>query len=188
VIGVAEIEAFRRVIETVGDDLRNERGWAPRRVPLGAMIETVPALFMLEDIAAHVDFLSLGTNDLLRHFFGRERGRVTETAFEPSLLRAIDTARRLAAKHDREIGICGEIAGEPAFTAVLVGLGLRRLSMSPERLPEVRYNVSRIRAGDAATLARRVLALQGAREIERHVREHTDPWHDLVRTREEGKG
>lgn len=188
VVGVTEIEAFRSLMDTIADDLRRERGRAPRRVPLGAMIETVPGLFMLEDIAKHVDFLSLGTNDLLRHFFGRERGRVKETVYEPSLLRAINAARRLAAEADREIGICGEIAGEPAFTALLVGLGLRRLSMSPERLPEVRYNVSRIRTSDAVALARRALELKSAGEIERCLREHVDPWHQLVRTREEGEG
>jgi phosphoenolpyruvate-protein kinase (PTS system EI component) len=60
VIGVTEIEAFRSVMETVADDLRRERGRAPRRVPLGAMIETLPALFMFKDIAERVDFLSLG--------------------------------------------------------------------------------------------------------------------------------
>jgi phosphoenolpyruvate-protein kinase (PTS system EI component) len=113
---------------------------------------------------------------------------VKETVYEPSLLRAIDTARRLAEERDREMGICGEIAGEPAFTSLLVGLGLRRLSMSPERLPEVRYNVSRIRARDALTLARRALELKSGGEIERCLREQVDPWHQLVRTREEGEG
>jgi phosphotransferase system enzyme I (PtsI) len=154
-------------------------------MPVGAMIETLPALFMLNDIAQVADFISLGTNDLLRHLFGRERGRVKETMCEPSLWRAIDTAVRTAREKAREIGICGEIAGEPAFTSLLVGLGLRRLSMSPERLPEVRYNVSRIRASDATTLARQALELKSADEIEHFLGDHVDPWHQLVRTREE---
>jgi phosphotransferase system enzyme I (PtsI) len=172
-------------METVADELRSERGRVSRRIAVGAMIETLPALFMLRDIAERAEFLSLGTNDLLRHLFGRERGRVKETVYEPSLLRAIDTAVRLAGEKDRELGICGEVAGEPAFTALLVGLGLRRLSMSPERLPEVRYNVSCMRADEAAALACRALALKTAGEVERCLREHLDPWHQLVCAREE---
>jgi phosphoenolpyruvate-protein kinase (PTS system EI component) len=148
------------------------------------MIETLPALFMLKDVAGMMDFLSLGTNDLLRHLFGRERGRVQETMYEPSLLRAIDAAVRLAKERGWEMSICGEVAGEPVFTALLVGLGLRRLSMSPERLPEVRYNVSHICASDAATLASRALSITRADEVEHYLREHLDPWHRLVQARE----
>jgi phosphotransferase system enzyme I (PtsI) len=185
VTGITEIETFQRFMETVADELRSERGRVSRRIAVGAMIETLPALFMLRDIAERAEFLSLGTNDLLRHLFGRERGRVKETVYEPSLLRAIDTAVRLAGEKDRELGICGEVAGEPAFTALLVGLGLRRLSMSPERLPEVRYNVSCMRADEAAALACRALALKTAGEVERCLREHLDPWHQLVCAREE---
>lgn len=185
VTGVAEIEAFRRLMERVADELRSERGRAPRLVPVGAMIETLPALFMLSDIMEISEFLSLGTNDLLRQLFGRERRQVKETMYEPSLLRAIDTAVRASEEKGCEMSICGEVAGEPVFTALLVGLGLRRLSMSPERLPEVRYNVSRIRTSDAAALARRTLALKSADQVERCLREHVDPWHQLVRKREE---
>jgi phosphoenolpyruvate-protein phosphotransferase len=185
VTGITEIEAFQRFMETVADELRSERGRVSRRIPVGAMIETLPALFMLRDIAESADFLSLGTNDLLRHLFGRERGRVKETVYEPSLVRAIDAAVRLAGEKDRELGICGEVAGEPILTALLVGLGLRRLSMSPERLPEVRYNASCIRADDAAGLAHRILALKTAGEIEHYLREHLDPWHQLVCARED---
>jgi len=148
------------------------------------MIETPSALYMLKDIAEIADFLSLGTNDLLRHLFGRERGRVKETACEPSLLRAISAAVRLANEQHREMGICGEVAGDPAFTSLLVGLGLRRFSMSPERLPEVRYNVSRIHASGAAALARRVLDLKSGDEVARCLDEHGNPWHQMVRARE----
>jgi phosphoenolpyruvate-protein phosphotransferase len=187
VTGVAEIEAFRGFMEGVEDEIQDERGGVPRQVPVGAMIETLPALLMFKDIAESTDFLSLGTNDLLRHLFGRERGRVRETMYEPSLLRAIDAGVRIAEESGREMSICGEIAGEPVFTALLVGLGLRRLSMSPERLPEVRYNVSCMRADDAAGLARRTLALKTAGEVERCLREQVDPWHQLLRTRERGE-
>ena len=185
VTGVSEIEDFRRFMESVANELRSQRGRLSRRLPVGAMIETLPALFMLKDIAESTDFLSLGTNDLLRHLFGRERGRVQETMYEPSLLRAIDAGVRLANESGREMSICGEIAGEPVLTTLLVGLGLRRLSMSPERLPEVRYNVSRVRADETFELARRALELKSAREVERCLREQVDPWHQLLRQREQ---
>ena len=85
------------------------------------MIETPVALLMADAIAARADFLSLGTNDLLCHLFGRERRRGKETAYEPSFLRALELTVRAAEAANKPLSICGEIAGTPAFTALLIG-------------------------------------------------------------------
>lgn len=180
VTGVTEINAFRALLRRTAAELGSETG----HVPVGAMIETPAALLMLDAIADGADFLSLGTNDLLCNLFGRERHRAKETACEPSFLRAIDLTIRAASAADKPLSICGEIAGAPAFTPLLVGLGIRQLSMSPERLPEVRYNVPRISAGDATALARRVLAMRSASEVERLLSQSVDPWHELLRGRD----
>ena len=185
ITGVDEIEAFHRLLQAVADELRSERGRSLSPLPVGAMIETPSAVFMLEDIANSVDFLSVGTNDLLRHFFGRERGRVKETGCEPSLLRAVDMIVRAAAKTDREIAVCGEVAGDPAYTSILLGMGVRRFSMSPPRLPEVRYNISLVRESDAKLMASRALLLRSSLEIEKLALGNVDPWHRLLLLREE---
>ena len=124
--------------------------------------------------------MSLGTNDLLCHLFGRERHRGQELAHEPSLLRAIDRTVHAARSANKPLSVCGEMAGDPAFTALLIGLGIRQLSMSPERLPEVRYNVLRISAAEATALARRVLRMYSASEVEQLVCASRDPWHRLL--------
>jgi phosphotransferase system enzyme I (PtsI) len=181
VTGVSEIHTFRALLDEVADELRRAAASPPTEVPVGAMIETPAALLMLDAIVEHTDFLSLGTNDLLCHLFGRERHRGKETATEPSFLRALDLTVRGALASNVPLTLCGEIAGVPAFTALLIGLGIRQLSMSPERLPEVRYNVSHIAAAEADALARRVLAAQSAGEVEQLLAAHVDPWHQLLR-------
>ena len=180
VVGLPEIDAFRALLEDVAAELQRETGSASPSVPVGAMIETPAALLMADAIAARADFLSLGTNDLLCHLFGRERRRGKETAYEPSFLRALELTVRAAEAAHKPLSICGEIAGTPAFTALLIGLGIRELSMSPERLPEVRYSISKISADAARALARRALGLHVAGEVQRLLSEHVDPWHALL--------
>jgi hypothetical protein len=111
----------------------------------------------------------------------RERGRGEETAYEASFLRALDLTVRAAAAKGTPLGLCGEVAGAPAFTALLIGLGIRELSMSPERLAEVRYNVLGISAAEARTVAQRALAASSASDVKRLLSEHSDPWHELLR-------
>ena len=181
VTGLSEINAFRAFLQQVAGEIRNESSTqVPQSIPVGAMIETPAALLMADAVAQSADFLSLGTNDLLCHLFGRERHRGQESAYEPSLLRALDLTARAAHSANKPLSVCGEMAGEPAFTALLIGLGIRQLSMSPERLPEVRYNVSKISAAEAVSLSRQVLTLHSAREVRQLLSEHLDPWHDLL--------
>lgn len=179
VSGVAEIEAFRAIVADVAREIGRDND-SPS-IPVGAMIETAAALLMLDAIAERADFLSLGTNDLLFRLFGRERQRGKESAFEPSFLRALDLTVRTAAEKHKPVGICGELASTPLFTPLLIGLGIRQMSMSPERLPEIRYNVTRISAEECAALARRVLAMTDVAEVERALSENLDPWHRLLR-------
>ncbi len=180
VTGVAEIAAFREFLRQIAEVVQRETGRVTPDIPIGMMIETPPAVLMADAIAEHAGFLSLGTNDLLCHLFGRERGHGKETAYEPSFLRALDITVRAAAAKCTPLGVCGEVACVPAFTELIIGLGIHELSMSPERLPEVRYNVSRISASDAQALAGRVLAAESAGDVERLLSEHGDPWHELL--------
>jgi phosphotransferase system enzyme I (PtsI) len=181
VTGLSEIDAFRKFLRQVTDEIRKESSTPlPQSLPVGAMIETPAALLMVDAIAQSADFLSLGTNDLLCHLFGRERHRGQECAHEPSLLRAIDLTVHAARSANKPLSVCGEMAGDPVFTALLIGLGVRQLSMSPERLPEIHYNVSRISTAEAMALSRRVLAMNSGSKVSRFLSEHIDPWHQLL--------
>lgn len=180
VLGPGEIQTFREFLREIAGEVRRERSAAPESIPVGAMIETPAALLMVDAIAQGADFLSIGTNDLLCHLFGRERQGGHESAYEPSLLRALELTVRAADSAKTPLSVCGEMAGDPTCTALLIGLGIRQLSMSPERLPEVRYNVSMISAAEATALARRSLCLHSATEVKRLLCESRDPWHELL--------
>jgi phosphotransferase system enzyme I (PtsI) len=180
VLGPREVQNFRGFLRQVANEHPSGRSPTPEPIPIGAMIETPAALLMVDAIAQTADFFSVGTNDLLCHLFGRERRTGRESAFEPSLLRALELTVRAASAANKPLTVCGEMAGDPTFTALLIGLGVRQLSMSPERLPEVRYNVSNISVDHAAALAKEALTLQSAAEVEKFLVEQGDPWHQLL--------
>jgi phosphoenolpyruvate-protein phosphotransferase len=183
VTGVAEIREVRRLLDELRAELAAEGVAVERPVPVGAMIETPPAVLLARDIAAAADFMSVGSNDLLHYLFAADRqfqSGAVASEFEPSLLRAIDVTVRAGGEAGKEVGLCGEMAGTPAMTSLLIGLGLRAFSMSPQRLAEVRYNVREIDAGKARQLAEEVLRLSTAEEVRRAVLAHADPWQRML--------
>jgi phosphoenolpyruvate-protein phosphotransferase len=182
VTGVEEVRVVRALVDEASRALELEGVRVDPALPIGAMIETPPAVLMAEEIAREADFVSIGTNDLLHTMFCLERGSDTairRTAHEPSLLRAI--ARVVAAASDagKEVSLCGEIAGDPAFTALLVGLGLRCLSMSSQRIAEVRYTIRQIEVSRAAVLAQEILSLDSAEAVRQRLADESDPWRRL---------
>lgn len=190
VTGVEEIEAVRAMLAELRRDLARAGQDVPE-VPLGAMVETMPAVLMAPEIARAADFLSVGSNDLLRFLFaeGREtaRGEQRETPYEPSLLRAMDRVVEAARAEGKEVSLCGELAGLPAFTPLLIGLGFRELSMSSQRLLEVRFNVQGVDASREAEVAEEILRLPTAAAVRDALGRDPDPWQRLVDA-EQAKG
>jgi len=140
VTSVDEIERTRALIGRVYDELGEA---APAgRVPLGIMVETPAAVELLDRIAPHVDFVSLGTNDLTQYVLAVDRGNAKLAAvFEPlhpALLAQYRRIVRACRTHDLPVGVCGELAGDPVGLAVLIGLGFRRFSISLSTLTEQR--------------------------------------------------
>ncbi len=137
--------------------------------PIGAMIETPSALFSLDDIARQCDFLSLGTNDLTQFLLVADRDAVEliddYSMLHPSVLRAIHSVVAAAARTGTPLSVCGEAAGDPVLAPVLVGLGVRQLSMSPARAAAVRHVLRQTELSRAGPAAEALLACDGLEAV-----------------------
>lgn len=140
-----------------------------RRPPLGAMIETPAALFALEEILELADFVSIGTNDLTQYMLATDRDAVDLTdectAWHPAVLRAIKRVVDVAAAKDCAVCVCGEEAGEADFACLLVGLGVRELSMTPVRAASVRHALRKIDCPTVQELANKALRCVTSKQV-----------------------
>ena len=140
-----------------------------RRPLLGAMIETPAALFALEEILELADFVSIGTNDLTQYMLATDRTASDLTGectpWHPAVLKAIKRVVDAAAAKNCPVCVCGEEAGEPDFACLLVGLGVRELSMTPERAAVVRHAILKIDCPTAQELANQALRCATPKEV-----------------------
>ena len=155
-----ELTAALDAVERVARDLDTE-GIEYATPELGVMIETPAAIFMAEAFADKVDFLSIGTNDLAQYVMAADRENEAVADLhdpqQPAVLRAIKRAVEAAHDHDAWIGMCGEMAGDPELTELLIGLGLDELSMSAVTVPAVKANITKIDRSEAVSRSDRAL-------------------------------
>jgi phosphotransferase system enzyme I (PtsI) len=158
---------FAQAIEAVDRAMNHVD--AARRPPVGAMIETPAALFALDDIMELADFVAIGTNDLTQYMLAADRdlseGTDDCTAMHPAVLRAIKQIVEAAEKWNRPVCVCGEEAGDADFACLLVGLGIRELSLSTASAAAVRKAVREIDSQLAAEIAARALQCRSPREV-----------------------
>ena len=137
--------------------------------PLGAMVETPAAALSADRLVADSDFLSLGTNDLTMYTLAVDRGddHVADLydPLHPAVLRLIQFTKEAGARAGIPVNLCGEIAGDPRFSALLLGLGLTDLSMAAASLPAVKQRLRKIDSARARGLAEDVMAQTDARKI-----------------------
>ncbi len=173
VSGVAELRAARRMLLECRDELAG-KGLDVKPPPVGIMVELPSAAALADRLARECDFMSIGTNDLIQYTIGIDRqNKDVAYLYKPLHLSVLRTLR-FVAEAGRAAGIpvsmCGEMAGEPVYALVLLGLGLDELSMNGPSIPLVKRVVRSARAADGRALVERVLALTPADEIEREVR------------------
>ncbi|MGB9933704.1 phosphoenolpyruvate--protein phosphotransferase [Haloarcula amylolytica] len=153
---VEELDAALDALDAAAADLE-ARETEAADPEVGVMIETPSATFMADELAARVDFLSIGTNDLTQYVMAadRENERVSDLhdPTHPGVLRAIHRTATAAHAEDAWVGMCGEMAGNPDLTELLVGLGLDELSMSAVTIPEVKTAVSETEYSSASERA-----------------------------------
>jgi phosphocarrier protein FPr len=141
VSSLEELRAARAAIERAASRARADGAAISTEIRLGVMVE-VPALALMADqIAPEVDFFSIGTNDLIQYTLAADRTNPElaelATPFQPSIVRLIGTTCRAAAAHGRPVAVCGEAAADPDAAALLVGLGVGELSVSPRAIAAV---------------------------------------------------
>jgi phosphotransferase system enzyme I (PtsI) len=137
--------------------------------PVGALIETPSAVFSIEEILAQVDFVSIGTNDLTQFILAADRNAVATmddyTVLHPSVLRAIRMVIRAADAAGKPVSVCGEAAADPSIAGLLVGLGVRRLSMSPVSASRVRLAIRASSCAALGLMAEKALASESAEAV-----------------------
>ncbi len=168
-----EIMAVRRRLSRLAALLRNEGHEISDTIQVGAMIEVPAAAFALDTFIDQVDFLSIGTNDLVQYLLAADRNNeaVSElySPLHPAVLRllahVIDTAQR----NDTPVAVCGEIAGDARMTALLLALGLTEFSLHPGTLLEVRRAIRGLDLTALRAQAPQLLAARDRRGIERWI-------------------
>jgi phosphocarrier protein FPr len=162
-----ELVAARRLLH---DAVVRAGQGEPPGLRVGIMVEVPAAALKARAFAPHVDFLSVGTNDLTQYALAAERGNEVlaplADPFDPGLLQLVAAAGAVATD-DLLVAVCGEFAADERATALLVGLGVRELSVSPAAVPVVKEAVRGIEAGEAARLAQRALAAPDAATVRR---------------------
>jgi phosphotransferase system enzyme I (PtsI) len=171
-----EIREVRSQLKRIARDLRIQGHEIAEHVPLGAMIEVPAAALALPSFIGSVDFLSIGTNDLVQYLLAADRNNEAlahlYTPLHPAVLRLLRDVIRLSRLRQKPIAVCGEMAGDPLYAPLLLALGLTEFSLHPNTLLEVRRV---IRECDLAALRKHLPLLMRARDrvgIEAWVKSH----------------
>jgi phosphoenolpyruvate-protein phosphotransferase (PTS system enzyme I) len=170
-----ELRQCKMILAEVKEDLEDEGISFNRKMPVGTMIEVPSAAIMSEHLAREVNFFSLGTNDLVQYTLAADRTNenvaTLYSAGDPAVIRLIDMVVKAALKHDIEVSVCGEMSGDPIYTALLLGLGVRQLSVTPHNIPEIKKVIRSISMEEAGQVAQEVLRLETARDVNNYLRE-----------------
>jgi phosphotransferase system enzyme I (PtsI) len=163
----AEVELARKILKECYAELQKERLPVPAALPpLGTMIEIPAAALSADSLAAVSDFFALGTNDLIQYTLAIDRGNDQVASLfnplSPAVLRLMEFSIQAGLRAEIPVSICGEMAADPKYTALLVGLGIREMSVGFASLPRVKQRV-------------RELTLEKANEHARHVMDQYDP-------------
>jgi len=175
----AEIRAVRRML----DEVRRELG-ITSAVHVGAMIETPASAVIADRIAREVDFLSIGTNDLTQYTLAMDRGHAELAhridGLHPAVLNLISMAVHASHEHDKPVAVCGGLASEPAAVPILIGLGVRELSVVPTLVPQLKSLIRTVTVEACRSLAKRALEMDTAEAVRALANEATTPARGLL--------
>lgn len=174
--GVEEIREAKRIFFEVIEDLRSKNIPVGEDIEIGAMIEIPSAVMMAEVLAKEVDFFSIGTNDLIQYTLAIDRinERVTYLyePLHPAVLRLIKHVVDVGHRQGIPVAMCGEMAGEPLYVMVLLGLEIDELSMNPLAIPKVKKMIREATLKESKELLEKILTFSSASEIREFVTEY----------------
>tara|TARA_R110002073_G_scaffold257750_5_gene420644 strand:+ start:42347 stop:44116 length:1770 start_codon:yes stop_codon:yes gene_type:complete len=167
--GLEELRAAKDFLAEIQTELRSEGIAFDEKMPVGIMIEMPSAALVADHLAKYVDFFSIGTNDLIQYTIAVDRMNELVSylyaPLHPALLRLIQTVVLAGKKQGIPVSICGEMAGDPVVAPVLLGLGLRTLSMHAVAMPDVKEAICCASLEELEALADTVLQLESATEV-----------------------
>lgn len=165
----------KKYLSEIKDELQNKNIPFDKNIRVGSVIEIPSAALLAGDLARELDFLSIGTNDLLQFVLAVDRNneRVSKlfNRFNPGLLRLISQIITQTKSENKKIAICGEMAGDPLATTLLIGLGLDEFSVIPDILPEIKKIIRTITLKDAKEIAKHALTLSTSAEIQNYLQD-----------------
>jgi phosphotransferase system enzyme I (PtsI) len=168
--GTEELDKANFIFNEVKEELLSEKIAFNPKIQVGAMIELPSAVSIIDLLAKKVDFFSVGTNDLIQYLMAVDRmdDRVSHLyqPTHPAVLRSLKVIFEQSESNQKPVCVCGEMAGEPIYALLLIGLGARSLSASISRLPEIKHYIRLINLGELKELINELMTLDQAEPIE----------------------
>ncbi len=171
-----EVLQINKYVEQVKEELKLDKIKFDNDIQIGVMIEVPSAAVTAESIANEVDFLSIGTNDLTQYLLAVDRGNDIVSSlyqeFHPSVLKTIKHIIDSGHKKGKWVGVCGEVAGNPLATILLLGFGLDEFSVVPSMVPEIKKIIRSISYKEAQIVAEKALSMNTSKEIQDFIRDY----------------
>jgi phosphotransferase system enzyme I (PtsI) len=172
-----ELRQARMILNDVMEELEDEGIEYRRDIPIGIMVEVPSAAIRANDFAKEVNFFSIGTNDLIQYVLAVDRTNEKVAGLycpaNPAVLGLLRDVIRAGARNTISVSVCGEMAGEPLYTLLLLGLGLNIFSMNGPDIPEVKKIIRSTTMEHARTVARKVMSFDSERQVMHYLREET---------------
>jgi len=172
---IIELRQARLVLADVMEDLAEHDIDFNPKLKIGIMVETPAAAMMLDAFIEEVDFVSVGTNDLIQYTLAVDRGNkdVADlySACDPAVIRLLKRSLDIADDAGVSASVCGQMSGSVMYTQLLLGLGLRELSVPAAAIPEIKQAVRSVSIADCQAVAKRVLEMNSARDVKAFLRD-----------------
>ena len=173
---IKEIKEVNFLMEEVKQELRNEGKGFNENINTGVMVEVPSAVFMADMMGKYLDFFSIGSNDLAQYILATDRFSLKENnlydCYDPAVLRAINQVSQAGIKNNKEVSVCGEMAGEVVGVVILLSFGIKTLSMSEVFIPRARNIIRKIKISDLEEIKNKVLDMENSIEIKKYIRNY----------------
>lgn len=171
---ILELRQAKMILADVIEDLDEHRVPFNRHMPVGMMVEVPSAVMMIDLFVEEVDFLSIGTNDLIQYTLAVDRSNKDVVglynAADPAVLKLVDATIQAGRRKPIPVNLCGQMSASTTYTMLLLGLGLRHFSVPPAAIPELKRVCRSVTISQCEAVARRAMSLETARDVKNFLR------------------